>query len=251
MKRKTYLILAIGIVGLISLSAVAAITPATTSSDDIGSSWWWGGDDDTTNNLPYSNLEPGDWVILGTSGTFFDFIIPGDYGHSVMFCGYVQSGQYIWDRDAHEWMAAGTPYVIHSTKSSEAGNGLGYSKFTTAVNDHAEFARSLEVSYLASWQKDDAVYFLKNELDGGWDGYPVGPKYDWGWTCKQVDADEPNGLSGVRGYYCSEAVWAAYKGTYGIDLDPDGDSWSWSTAYGVSPDDLMNDGDSTTIQYDD
>mgnify|MGYP006278779183 CR=1 FL=1 len=251
MKRKTYLILAIGIVGLISLSAVSAITPATTANDNVSSSWWWGGSDDTTNNLSYQELEPGDWVILGTSGTFFDFIIPGEYGHSVMFCGFVDYYGQIWDRDNNEWMAAGTPYVIHSTKSDEAGNGLGYSTWENAVNNHAEFARSLEVPYLSASQKQQAVNFLKSELDGGWDGTPVGPKYDWGWTCKQVDADDSNGLSGVKGYYCSEAVWAAYKGALGIDLDPDGDSWSWSTAYGVSPDDLMNDGDSSTIAYDD
>ncbi len=189
---------------------------------------------------------------LGNCGNlrhFFDFNIPGEYGHCVVFAGFVQSWQYIWDRDAHEWMAPGTPYVIHSTKSDNAENGLGYSKWSTAVNDHNEFARSLEVSYLSWWQKDNALYFLKNELDGGWDGYPVGPKYDWGWTCKQVDADEPNGLSGVRGYYCSEAIWAGYKGALGIDLDPAGSGWSWRTAYGVSPDDLWDDSDSSTIAY--
>jgi hypothetical protein len=62
-----------------------------------------------------------------------------------------------------------------------------------------------------------------------------------------VDADEANGLSGVSGYYCSEAIWAAYKSTAGIELDPAGDSWDWSTAYGVSPTDIYDDSDSSIV----
>jgi hypothetical protein len=255
MKKKTYLIFAIAIVGLISLSAVAAVTPASTANKDVSNDiaaswWWWGGNDDTTNDLNWQYLEPGDFVILGTEGSFFDYLIPGDYSHAVMYCGTVQPGEQIWDRDNHEWMAVGTPYVIHSTKSDNAGNGLGYSTWEEAVNNHAEFARSLEVDGVSTAEKQECVDFLKGELDDP-TGQDVGPKYDWGWLYKQWDADTMNYMSWVRGYYCSEAVWAAYWHCHGIQLDPDGFGWSWSTTWGVSPDDLMDDGDSSTIEYND
>ncbi len=201
---------------------------------------------DKTNNLSYSCLDPGDWVMLEPEGGFFgDILVPGKYGHVVMFCGTVKEEESIWDCENKKWLTRGTAYVIHSTKK----NGLGYTAWEIAVNDHADFAIALEVPSLNASQKLAAVNFLKERLEGGVDGYPNGPQYDWGWYSKQIEANATNPLSGVCGYYCSEAIWAAYKGVYGIDLDPSGDSWSWATSYGVSPDDLLNDPDSRQVAY--
>ncbi len=261
MKKRSYIIIAIAFLGILSFSSFSLISSVNvntvfysqfsfegdtgegplnddnlkTSSSDIG------------NTLSYAGLEPGDWVLLSNPGGMFDYLIPGEFEHSVMFAGYVQEGEYIWDRDYHEWMTPGTPYVIHSTKSDNAGNGLGYSRWSYAVNEAADKAVALEVDYLTASQKQQTVDWAKSQLDNGIDGYPVGPKYDWGWTSKQLDGDTKNGLSGVYGFYCSELIWAAYKNVHNIDLDPDGDSWSWSTAYGVSPCDLYDDPDSTVI----
>ena len=176
-------------------------------------------------------------------------MIPGEFSHTEIFAGFVQPGEKIWDRDHHEWMAPGTPYVIHSTKGSEAGNGLGYSTWAYGVNEHAENAVAIRVKGLTNAQRQQAVDWMKSKLTGGPDGYPVGPAYDWGWTTKQIDGRNP--VSGVDGYYCSELAWAAYKALFGIDLDPDGDSWSWSTAYGVSPSDLYYDDDTYQVQTSD
>ncbi len=200
---------------------------------------------DGMNSLNYNGLVPGDIIVLGTAGTFFDYLIPGEFSHTEIFCGFVQSGQYIWDRDNHEWMAASTPYVIHSTKSDNAGNGLGYSTWLTGVNEHADTAVALRVSGVNNAQRQQAVDWCKSKLAGGTDGNPVGPNYDWGWTSKQIDCT--NRLSGVDGWYCSELAWAAYKDLFGIDLDPDGNSWSWTTAYGISPSDLYEDSNTYVI----
>jgi uncharacterized protein YycO len=200
---------------------------------------------DGVNALSYNGLVPGDIIVLGTEDTIFDYLIPGEFSHTVVFAGFVQSGQSIWDRDHHAWMATGTPYVIHSTKSSEAGNGLGYSTWACAVNDHAETAIAIRVNGLTNTQRQQAVDWMKARLAGGVDGYPVGPAYDWGWTCKQVTGS--NSVSGVTGYYCSELAWAAYKSLFSIDLDPDGDGWSWTTAYGVSPSDLYEDANTDVV----
>lgn len=95
-----------------------------TSSTEVVKSAFAG---DGVNSLSYVGLVPGDIILLGTDDTIFDYLIPGEFSHTEIFCGFVQSGEWIWDRDNHEWMAPGTPYVIHSTKSDNAGNGLGYS----------------------------------------------------------------------------------------------------------------------------
>jgi len=211
------------------------------STDTVKSSF----SGDGVNQLSYNGLVPGDIILLGTPGTIFDYLIPGEFSHTEIFCGFVQSGEYIWDRDFHQWMAPGTPYVIHSTKSDEAGNGLGYSVWGHAVNDHAEDAVAVRVKGLTDAQRQQAVDWMKLRLNGGLDGYPVGPAYDWGWTSKQISGTNP--VSGVNGYYCSEIAWAAYKDLFGIDLDPDGNSWDWTTAYGVSPSDIYDDSDTEVV----
>ncbi|MHA1629021.1 MAG: hypothetical protein ACTSXO_07870 [Candidatus Heimdallarchaeota archaeon] len=205
--------------------------------------------DDGKNSLSYNGLVPGDIILLGTAGSFFDYLIPGEFSHTEIFAGFVQPGEQIWDRDQHCWMPVGTPYVIHSTKSDNAGNGLGYSTWLEGVNEHAEIAVAIRVAGLTNAQRQQAVDWCKSKLDGGLDGYPVGPAYDWGWTSKQIDGT--NSLSGVDGWYCSELAWAAYKDLFGIDLDPDGDSWSWETAYGVSPSDLYEDSDTYVVETSD
>ncbi|MHA1116252.1 MAG: hypothetical protein ACTSPJ_08760 [Candidatus Heimdallarchaeaceae archaeon] len=203
--------------------------------------------DDGTNNLNYNGLVPGDIILLGTEGTFFDYLIPGEFSHTEIFCGFVQPGEYIWDRDNHEWMAPGTPYVIHSTKSDNAGNGIGYSTWSVGVNEHAENAVAIRVKGLTDSQRQQAVNWMKSFAGDGTN--PEAYPYDWGWTSKQIYGT--NSISGVNGWYCSELAWAAYKDLFGIDLDPDGDSWSWTTAYGVSPSDLYEDSDTEVVITDD
>ncbi|MCF2137679.1 MAG: hypothetical protein K9W43_10660 [Candidatus Thorarchaeota archaeon] len=194
-----------------------------------------------TNQVSNLGLLPGDIIILGTPGSLTDYLIPGDFSHSEMYCGLVKPGELIWDRTHKNYMPVNTPYVIHSTKSAEQGNGLGYDTWATAVNEHAENVLVLRVLKgngvpLSSSEREAVVNFLKSQLSGGTDGYPVGPAYDWGWTSKQVYASETNPLSGVKGYYCSEAVWAAYYHVLGIDLDSD----TSTLGLGVSPDDLWH-----------
>ncbi len=201
--------------------------------------------DDGKNSLSYNGLVPGDIILLGTPDTFFDYLIPGEFSHTEIFAGFVQAGELIWDRDQHVWMSVGTPYVIHSTKSDNAGNGLGYSTWLEGVNEHADNAVALRVSGVTNAQRQQAVDWCKSKLEGGTDGYPIGPDYDWGWLDKQIDST--NSISGIDGWYCSELAWAAYKDLFGIDLDPDGNSWSWETAYGVSPSDLYEDGDTYVV----
>ena len=203
--------------------------------------------EDGTNNLNYNGLVPGDIILLGTEGTFFDYLIPGEFSHTEIFCGFVQPGEYIWDRDNHKWMAPGTPYVIHSTKSDNAGNGLGYSTWSVGVNEHAENAVAIRVNGLTDNQRQQAVNWMKSFAGDGTN--PEAYPYDWGWTSKQIYGT--NSLSGINGWYCSELAWAAYKDLFGIDLDPDGDSWSWTTAYGVSPSDLYEDSDTQVVETDD
>ncbi len=201
---------------------------------------------DGTNNLNFNGLYPGDIILLGTDGTFFDYLIPGEFSHTVIFSGFVEEGELIWDRDNHEWMPVGTPYVVHSTKSDNAGNGLGYSRWSVAVNEHAESALALRVDGLSVSQLQGAVDWIKSFAGDGTN--PEAYKYDWGWTTKQIYGT--SSVSGINGWYCSELAWAAYKYLYGIDLDPDGDSWSWTTAYGVSPSDLYEDSDSFVVDID-
>ncbi|MHA1642355.1 MAG: YiiX/YebB-like N1pC/P60 family cysteine hydrolase [Promethearchaeota archaeon] len=196
---------------------------------------------DGVNYVSPDNLLPGDIIVLGTPGSFFDYLIPGEYSHSELYCGVVQPGELIWDRDNHEWMAPGTPYVIHSTKSSNAGNGLGYSTFEEAVNNHAEDVLILRVlkpngQLLSASERQAVVDWAKSRLEGGTDGYPVGPDYDINWFSKDVYGEN---------YYCSELVWAAYMAVLGIDLDSETSTFD----IGVSPDDLWHSQYTSVIAY--
>jgi hypothetical protein len=202
----------------------------------------------STNGLSASRALPGDIILLGTDGTFFDYLIPGKFSHTVLYCGKVKSGEKIWDRDAHRWMSAGTHYVIHSTKSDNAGNGLGYSTWYNAVNAHADNAMILRVlksngGTLSSYQRNGIVSWAKSKLSGGTDGYPIGPKYDWGWWGKQTGVDSC--WPAPKGYYCSELAWAAYKVKLGICLDSDTSPFN----IGVSPDDLWHSQYTSVIAY--
>jgi len=196
---------------------------------------------DGVNYVSPDNLLPGDIIVLGTPGSFFDYLIPGEYSHSELYCGVVQPGELIWDRDNHEWMAPGTPYVIHSTKSDNAGNGLGYSTFEEAVNNHAEDVLILRVlkpngQLLSASERQAVVDWAKSRLEGGTDGYPVGPDYDINWFSKDVYGEN---------YYCSELVWAAYMAVLGIDLDSETSTFD----IGVSPDDLWHSQYTSVIAY--
>ncbi|OLS13228.1 MAG: hypothetical protein RBG13Loki_3139 [Promethearchaeota archaeon CR_4] len=197
---------------------------------------------DGVNQVSVTGCLPGDIIILGTPDTFFDYLIPGDYSHTEIYCGKVQAGELIWDRDNHCWMAEGTDYVIHSTKSDEEGNGLGYSTWQVGVNNHAENVLILRVNKasgaaLTATDRANIVNFLKAQLTGGVDGYPVGPEYDWNWLGQQMlGSDEGAFPAYIHGYYCSEAAWGAYKYVLGIDLDSD----TATLDIGVSPDDLWH-----------
>ncbi len=228
MRRKNRILLTVLMTGALVLMALPVQPVEAFANDGV-------------NQVSYRGLLPGDIVILGTPGSFFDYLIPGDYSHTVIYCGLVQQGEQIWDRTNKVWMAPGTPYVIHSTKSDSQGNGFGYDRWDVAVNAHAEDALVLRVLKgngvpLTSSDRAAVINFLKSQLSGGTDGYPVGPAYDWGWTSKQVFASETNPLSGVKGYYCSEAAWAAYTYVLGIDLDAE----TSTLGLGVSPDDLWH-----------
>ncbi len=203
---------------------------------------------DGTNTLSTANLKPGDIILLGTDGTFFDYLIPGKYSHSAIYCGTVKSGERIWDRDAHRMMPTGTHYIIHSTKSDNAGNGLGYSTWYNGVNAHADNVAILRVlkgngGTLSSSQRNAIVNWAKSKLSGGTDGYPIGPKYDWGWWGKQTGVS--SSWPAPAGYYCSELCWAAYKVILGIDLDSD----TAPLNIGVSPDDLWHSQYTSVIGY--
>jgi len=196
---------------------------------------------DGVNYVSTNNLLPGDIIVLGTDGTFFDYLIPGKYSHSELYCGVVQSGESIWNRDSHSWMAVGTPYVIHSTKSDNAGNGVGYSTWTEAVNNHADNILVLRVlksngATLTASERQAVVNSAKSRLTGGVDGYPIGPAYDINWLAQQEWGDS---------YYCSELCWAAYKSVLGLDLDSNTSPFG----IGVSPDDLWHSQFTSVVAY--
>ncbi|GAB4310789.1 MAG: hypothetical protein Kow0069_11130 [Promethearchaeota archaeon] len=213
-------IFGITLAGLILTSASNLATPAAGFASD------------GTNSVTPDNLLPGDIVVLGTDDTFFDYLIPGKYTHTELYVGTVQPGEMIWDRDAHEWMPSGTHYLIHSTKSDNAGNGLGYSTWEHGVMEHADNVLVLRVlkpdgSTLTASERQQVVGWAKSKLAGGPDGYPVGPSYDINWLTK--DANDPH-------FYCSELVWATYLNVLGLDLDAE----TSPLDVGVSPDDVWH-----------
>jgi cell wall-associated NlpC family hydrolase len=226
------------------ISAIPIVTAPITSNSgefdsDTGSELSVAFASDGTNTVSPDNLLPGDFMILGTDNTFFDYLIPGKYSHTELYCGTVQPGELIWDRDNHEWMATGTPYVIHSTKSDNAGNGLGYSTWEEGVNNHADNVLVFRVlkangDPLSAAERQAVVNYAKSKLSGGTDGYPIGPAYDWMWLGQQLGVDSI--WPSPPGYYCSELVWASYQATLGIDLDSNTSPFG----IGVSPDDLWH-----------
>ncbi|MBD3300809.1 MAG: hypothetical protein GF347_05665 [Candidatus Moranbacteria bacterium] len=173
-----------------------------------------------------AKLDAGDFILLKTKKTS---IVPGNFDHVVLYCGRVEKNEKIWDRDNERFMSPGTHYVIHSTR--RAGNGLGYSTLTTTLKD-IEDAKPIEVLDLSSAEKQNAVRFLKSQLLNK-SGNPIGPKYNRNWFSKQEGPENNK-------YYCSEAIWSAYKHCCNIDLDPNGESWKWNRAKGIAPDDLLD-----------
>ncbi|MBO3803620.1 MAG: hypothetical protein JTT11_07100, partial [Candidatus Brockarchaeota archaeon] len=97
------------------------------------------------NQVSPEGLLPGDIIVLGNVDCSVVNFVVGTYEHTAIYCGKVQPGEMIWDRTNKEWMEPGTDYVIHSTKSDVAGDGLGYDAFETAVNGQAEDALVLRV----------------------------------------------------------------------------------------------------------
>ncbi len=193
-----------------------------------------------TKEIDPEGLLPGDIILLGSIDSSIVNFFVGTYEHTAIYCGKVHPDEQIWDRTNKVWIEPGTDYVIHSTKSEKAGNGIGYDTFETVVSQAKEsiVLRVLKPDGipLTAAEREAVVDFLKSQLSGGKDGYPVGPAYDWGWTCKQELATEKNPFSGIAGYYCSEAAWGAYKHVLGIDLDSETTPFNVA----VSPDDLLH-----------
>jgi hypothetical protein len=234
-------IMIFGMIPMYTASASSTIQPEVETSEEVILEPVASFASDGVNTVSTANLLPGDIIVLGTSGTFFDYLIPGTYSHSELYCGVVQSGESIWDRDHHVWMAVGTPYVIHSTKSDNAGNGVGYSTFADAVNAHADNILVLRVlkadgSVPTAAERAAVVNSAKSRLSGGVDGNPIGPAYDINWLAQQEWGSS---------YYCSELCWAAYKSALGVDLDSNTSPFG----IGVSPDDLWHSQFTSVVAY--
>ncbi|MHA1812806.1 MAG: YiiX/YebB-like N1pC/P60 family cysteine hydrolase [Candidatus Thorarchaeota archaeon] len=187
------------------LALVAAPVPVAASS----------GSSSGTNDLDWHGLLPGDIILVSNPGSLTDGLIPGQFQHAALYCGLVKPFEKIWDCYGEKWMDAGTPYVIQATLK-----GFGYDTFEHAVNNAYEDVVVLRVlnkdgSALTSSQRASVITYLKSQLSGGPDGYPVGPDYDF-----YVGViNKPGESSADHGFYCSEAVWAGYHHALGIDLD--------------------------------
>ena len=208
---------------LMLLAASLALVPASVVASSSGGS-------SDGNSVSPTGLLPGDIILGNTPKTWSSKLIPGEYSHAMMYCGTVKSGEKIWDRTNSRWMPVGEHYIIHSApRDDDDKDGLGYDTWQTVVNsyDNVVVLRVLKPGgqRLTATERTNVVNVLKSKLSGGTDGYPVGPKYDSNWLSKKTDPP----------YYCSEAVWAAYKTQLGIDLDSDTSPFN----IGVSPDDLL------------
>jgi hypothetical protein len=179
-------IMIFGMIPMYTASASSTIQPEVETSEEVILEPVASFAGDGTNTVSTANLLPGDIIVLGTSGTFFDYLIPGTYSHSELYCGVVQSGESIWDRDHHVWMAVGTPYVIHSTKSDNAGNGVGYSTFADAVNAHAD-----NILVLEFLKQMDQFLLLQNELQ-----LLIQQKADFQAVSMEILSDQPMILTG-------------------------------------------------------
>ena len=161
MKRKTYLFLAIAVIGLISVSTIAAIAPASTADDaNISSS--------------SVNLQVGDLICqYGKKDDGFDYI-PGRFNHIQIYVG-------------NGWVVEANP-----------GDGVHYSQVSTgevyrvstswsvkqAAADWAESKVGLNYDYWLFGKQVDGNSYYCSELT--WAAYlsTGGPDIDQnpGWT---------------------------------------------------------------------
>ncbi|MHA1196777.1 MAG: YiiX/YebB-like N1pC/P60 family cysteine hydrolase [Promethearchaeota archaeon] len=183
-----------------------------------------------TNTMSPNNLLPGDIILLGTDDTFFDYLIPGKWSHTVIFGG-IAGYHEIWATEEGTWVPAGEAWVVHSTKDS-IDSGLRTSRFITVVNHHAGNVVAMRVLkpggvLMTASERQAIVDFAVSKI-----GLDEG--YDWNWLGKQVGIDTADPEIAPDGYYCSELAWAAYKSVLGIDLDGDFSPFN----IGVSPEDL-------------
>jgi len=183
-----------------------------------------------SNSMSSNNLLPGDIILLGTDDTFFDYLIPGKWSHTVLFGG-IAGYHEIWATEDDMWVPQGEVWVVHSTKDN-IDSGLRTSMYTTAVFDHAENVVAIRVlkpggGLMSSSERQASIDFAVNKI-----GLDEG--YDWNWLGKQVGIDTADPEIAPDGYYCSELAWAAYLSVLGIDLDGDFSPFN----IGVSPEDL-------------
>jgi hypothetical protein len=127
-----------------------------------------------SNDMSSNNLLPGDIILLGTDDTFFDYLIPGKWSHTVIFGG-IAGYHEIWATEEGTWVPQGQAWVVHSTKDS-TDSGLRTSKYTTVVNDHAGNAVAMRVlkpggALMSSSQRQAIVDFAYDKigLDEGYD----------------------------------------------------------------------------------
>jgi hypothetical protein len=185
---------------------------------------------DGSNTMSPTNLLPGDIVLLGTDDTFFDYLIPGKWSHTVIIGGVAGYHQ-IWATEEGTWVPQGETWVVHSTKDDN-GDGLRTSRYITAVNAHAGNVVAIRILkpggvLMSSSERTAIVNFATSKI-----GLDEG--YDWNWLGQQVDIDTADPEIAPDGYYCSELAWAAYKSVLGIDLDGDFSPFN----IGVSPEDI-------------
>ncbi|TFG22408.1 MAG: hypothetical protein EU533_04315 [Promethearchaeota archaeon] len=183
-----------------------------------------------TNDVSPNNLLPGDVVLLGTDDTFFDYLIPGKWSHTVIIGGVAGYHQ-IWATEEGTWVPQGETWVVHSTKD-DVDSGLRTSRYNTVVNDHAGNVVAMRIlkpggGLVSSSERTAIVNFAVSKI-----GLDEG--YDWNWLDKQIGIDTADPEIAPDGYYCSELAWAAYKSVLGIDLDGDFSPFN----IGVSPEDL-------------
>ena len=183
-----------------------------------------------TNDMSPINLLPGDVILLGTDDTFFDYLIPGKWSHTVIVGG-IAGYHEIWATEEGTWVPQGETWVVHSTKDS-IDSGLRTSRFINVVNDHAGNVVAMRIlkpgGYLMSSSERQAIVNFATSKIGLDEGY------DWNWLGKQIGIDTADPKIAPDGYYCSELAWAAYKSVLGIDLDGDFSPFN----IGVSPEDL-------------
>ncbi|TFG25834.1 MAG: hypothetical protein EU532_11265 [Promethearchaeota archaeon] len=185
---------------------------------------------DGSNTMSPDNLLPGDIILLGTDDTFFDYLIPGKWSHTVIVGG-VAGYHEIWATEEGTWVPEGETWVVHSTKD-DTDSGLRTSRYNTVVNHHAGNVVAIRIlkpggALMSASERAAIVNFATSKI-----GLDEG--YDWNWLGKQIDIDTADPEIAPDGYYCSELAWAAYKSVLGIELDGDFSPFN----IGVSPEDI-------------